>query len=178
MALRPIHLIFFPLVIFILMGVILDSAVAWQNTCGLDLSCNNSISIFPHNSLLFLLMTGDMSVFWTMLQSPSFGFSAISAVFSIVIGAVLSILALGIIVAGSVQVVASGASGELGSNPQGTKMAQAIGPGLLIWGLVQLSMSGWEAYFDNYIVGLAILFNLILELMFLGGLWWMLQSYS
>jgi hypothetical protein len=172
MALKPIHLVMFPLVLFMLMGVILDSAMAWQSACGLDLSCGSAISIFPHNSPLFLLITGDMSVFWTSIQNPSFTFSMFAAVASVIIGFFLLLMALGMTF--EAHVVASG--GSIAFNEQATKMAQVLGPGLMIWGMVQLSMSGWEAYFDNYVVGLAVLFNLILEVLYIAGLWWMVHS--
>jgi hypothetical protein len=176
MALKPIHLITYPLVLFILMGIVLGSAEAWQNSCGMNLSCNASISIFSSNSPLFLLLTGDLSAFWAMMQTPTFDFSIVTAIISIIVGFFLLLMALGITISAQVQALTVGASGSIGFNEQSTKMAQVLGPGLLIWGLLQLSMPSWGSGFDMYINGLSLIFSLILEIIFITGLWWMVHS--
>jgi hypothetical protein len=180
MGIKPIQLIIFPLIVFVILGTIYDSAVTWAapaspanpTGCNATVTCTGQLSIISHNSPLYALLSGDLTQFWALMQTPTFNFNMLSAIITAIVGLFLLMMSLGITIQASI--VASGAS--FGFNEQATKLGQVMGPGLLIWAFVSLALSGWEGSFNQFIVGFATLFNIAMELIYITGLFWMVQS--
>jgi hypothetical protein len=99
--------------------------------------------------------------------------SILGAILSLVIGAILMFLSLGMTI--NVQVLSTGASFG-GGHEQGGKLLQGIGIGMLIWGMTLTTIGGWETYLDGIAAGMSTLFNLILQITFVIGTVWLTQS--
>lgn len=173
MALRPIHLLAFPVGLYVIVSLIFQNSLNWQQSCGLNLGCSPSLILLSQNSLFFLLMSGQFGVVWSQLVAPTTDWAILGAILSLVIGGILLLLSLGISI--SVQVLSTGASFG-GGNEQGGKLLQGIGLGMLIWGMVMGGIGGWETYLDGVAANMSLAFNTILTITYLIGTVWLTQS--
>ena len=128
--------------------------------------------MISQNSLIFLLVSGQFGVVWSLLVPPTMDWSILGAILSLVIGAILMFLSLGMTI--NVQVLSTGVSFG-GGHEQGGKLLQAIGIGMLIWGMTLSTIGGWETYLDGISANISTLFNILLELAFCLGIVWQSQ---
>ncbi len=173
MTLRPIHLMSFPVGLYVCVSLLFNNMLGWQEACGMSLTCSPSFVLIPQNSLLFLLLSGQFSTVWSGLVAPTIDWSILGAILSFIIGALLLILSLGITI--NVQVISTGVMFG-GGHEQGGKLLQGVGIGMLIWGMTLATIGGWETYLDGVAAGMSIAFNLILQIGFVIGTVWMTQS--
>ncbi len=173
---KPFQLIVTPLAIFIMVSVIYNNAQAWQLSRGTTITQDVSFQILSNSSPLLLIMTGQFDVLWSLLQTPSANWSILTFIIDIVLGAFMLLFSLGVRIAGSATAATVGVSSEFGMNPQGTKLIQTLGIGLIIWAVAAGSLGGWEANFNSVASGLGTAFNLILQFVFIIGCLWQSQT--
>jgi hypothetical protein len=118
--------------------------------------------------------------------------SILSFALTILGGTLLILLALGINIGIGGSILASGASTSVGSNPQGTKLAQTVGLGLLVWFPLYSEFSTWftrgflpvfnttsgitTGIDGNILAGQIGIVSIILTMMMFLGLYFMSQS--
>jgi hypothetical protein len=170
---KPIALIAFPVGLYVVVSLLFNNMLAWQEACGVGLSCSPSLVLISQNSLLFLLVTGQFAVAWSLLIPPTMDWSILGSILSLIVGAILMFLSLGMTI--NVQVLSTGASFG-GGHEQGGKLLQGIGIGMLIWGMTLATIGGWEGYLDGIAAGMSTLFNLLLEICFCIGVVWLTQT--
>ena len=142
----------------------------------MGLTCSPGLILISQNSLIFLIVSGQFSVVWSQLIAPTVDWSILGALLSLIVGAILLILSLGITFGFSIQALATGASASFGGgHEQGGKLLQAIGIGMLIWGMTLSTIGGWETYLDGISANISTLFNILLELAFCLGIVWQSQ---
>lgn len=91
-----------------------------------------------------------------------------------VIGIILFIMSFGIGFGGGASVLGSGPSFQFSSNAQGTKLAQTLGIGLLIFTPIYSEFSSWIFTLG---FGIGTIVSTIIFVMFFFGLYWQLESY-
>lgn len=91
------------------------------------------------------------------------------AFYAMIAGIILLAMGLGLTVGFSI--LTNG--GTLGINPQGTKLAQVIGLGLVVWSFISSEFSQW--ILDIPLVGTTVIFPLLTIIFFLG-LYWLLSD--
>ena len=98
-------------------------------------------------------------------------FSSVGLFFQLIAGFILLIMSLGI--GGSAQAIATGFS--FIPNDQGTKFAQLLGIGLIMWVVIQSEFSAWlSSSFIGF--GIGSMMAIILEIMFFVGIYWQTQT--
>jgi hypothetical protein len=125
---------------YLIVGFFYNIYISWYNACAGVLSCNGPLTFYSTNNPLFDVLTGNFAAFISTLTAPNLaGFSVLTALFSVLIGAVLLIFSFVRIV--SISIVASGAT--FGVSDQGAKTAQVVGIALLIWGFTSSLEGAW-----------------------------------
>jgi hypothetical protein len=179
---KPISLMCLPTAIYFLCGLIYDNATNWQATCGSNLYCDSGFVAFNGQSVLGLLLdflTGK----WQQLFQNLFGAitnpTTLWALFQtyISIGVGTAMIILGIGLGFGIQIVATGFE-ITGANEQGSKLFQCIGLGMLLWGITEAALGGWETVFDTGFKwpGLGIVFNVGMETIVIIGAIWLSQT--
>lgn len=169
---KPIHLLTLPLAILIITGLIYGNYLLWISACAGQMPCSTGLTLFSFSPAWAALFSGNLAGFLYGLSLPSNWFGILVQLLSLIIGALMLVLGLGMNLSSSVLNV----SGSIGVNPQGTKFVQNVGAGLLIWSFVTILEGGWVYTLDQAYAGGAILFLLFLEVVFIIGVIWQTQS--
>ena len=136
----------------------------WQ---GCQTTCSFSPISFFKGTIFGFLATGDFIGFVQSFFAPS-AQTAIS-VLSLVAGVVLLIIGLGI--GFSAQALATGASFQV--NEQGTKLAQAFGINLILWGVIFGLFGGWIGTLG---FGFSLLVSVLFTTIIVYGTWQQARS--
>lgn len=110
--------------------------------------------------------------------SSTLNFGLLTPILSFIIGLILVIIGIGLRISASGSIFGTGTGFTAATNDQGTKLAQVIGFGLLIWTPLfsEFGSGSWIAsqWLPN---GLDIVVGFLLTAMFGAGLVWQLWSY-
>jgi hypothetical protein len=168
--------IFFPLALNVMVGLFFNLTAGDINPLGTFLGqggwqgCVDTCNITTFNifsgSIFEALFTGDYTGFISNLFTSSQ--SAVSFL-SITAGLVLVLIGLGI--GGAFSFLGSGFSFNV--NEAGTRLAQTVGVGLLLWGSVTALFGGWQ---DVLGFGVGLTLNITLITMFVLGLFFEAKS--
>lgn len=176
---RPMALIAFPLIAFMLSGMIYANYAANDiSTCGNtafagDCSANHlQLFSLPNWICAFLPNAESISAtctntlpnpffFTSFLGSPS----GLMGLLTLVVGVIMLILGSGI----DITIPVPTTQARLGENDEGTKFFRNMGIGLLIWTFAVALEGGWCDVLPYGFSGALCLF---LELMFILGLYW------
>lgn len=182
---RPMALILFPLIAFMLSGLVytnftLNATCASGSFAG---GCStNNLTLFGFPQWLCQLLPNAEVISGTCANTGinPFAFvnlfvqpSGLFFIISLLASVILLILGSGLTVAASGQVLASGASAEIGVNDAGTKFYRDLGIGFLVWSFATALEGAWC---DSIPGGFAGGLCLVLEILFIAGIWWQSET--
>lgn len=126
------------------------------NYAGCISTCTfTTFSLFGSSAFANFFATGNfVSLFTAFLTAPT----GIVSILSFILGAVLLLLATGIGVSFGGSILATGGSGGIQENPQGTKMAQSLGVGLIVYGAISAAFGFWFSIFGALSIFFSVLF--------------------
>jgi hypothetical protein len=164
---RPMTLIAVPVILFMILGLIANNALAWFIACGQNLACNPPLTLISSNSPFFALMNGDFTSFLSTLAAPNM--TGIGTIIAVIAGAILLIFSF----VGTISLTVLGSGFVFGMTDQGSKVAQSVGIGLLVWSFAISLEGGWII---SVAFGLGNLLLLFLQIITIMAIWWQSQT--
>jgi hypothetical protein len=110
----------------------------------------------------------------------SFNFGWFTPIITFIIGIALLLLGLGIGISGGGSILGSGTTLGYTTNMQGTKLAQNMGIGLIIWSPLYSQFSTWftSGLLPSGMDGATGIVSLILTGALFFGIWWQTESWN